>query len=72
MQATILNQQFQSAFSDGKHYSDEEFFRKTGMANLNLQEMADIIISEEGIKKTAYETRPLQSPWSRWYRTSHS
>jgi hypothetical protein len=58
MQASILNEQFQSAFSDGKEYTREEFVQKTGFAYTDRPAMDDIIISEEGVKKLLKNLNP--------------
>jgi hypothetical protein len=61
IQASILNAQFQSAFSEGKSYNAEEFTRKTGMKNSDLPPMSEIFISEEGIQKLLKKLDPSKA-----------
>jgi hypothetical protein len=57
-QATILNEQFQSAFSEGTKYTQEEFRQKTGMEDLNVQPMENITFTEEGVRKLLNDLHP--------------
>lgn len=61
MQSAILNQQFQSAFSEGKDYTAEEFLQKTGMQPLDIPPMEEILISEEGVKKQLHNLNPYKA-----------
>ena len=57
--AETLNRQFQSVFSEGRHYTDEEFSAKckmTGNPPDNI--LSDIEVKEEGIKKLLAKLNP--------------
>lgn len=57
-QAAILNEQFQSAFSEGKEYLADEFESKTGMHHYGGPSMENISITEEGVKKLLRNLNP--------------
>eukprot|EP00745_Piridium_sociabile_P041733 TRINITY_DN82982_c0_g1_i5.p1 TRINITY_DN82982_c0_g1~~TRINITY_DN82982_c0_g1_i5.p1 ORF type:complete len:1008 (+),score=211.04 TRINITY_DN82982_c0_g1_i5:126-3026(+) len=50
--AQTLNEQFNQAFSDGKTYSEEEFYKKCSMTYdaSHYPTISDITISEQGVK----------------------
>lgn len=45
-QAEVLSQQFQLVFGDGRQYTEEEFFQKTGMPHSNFPVMDDVKVTE--------------------------
>ncbi|KAL8614243.1 hypothetical protein ACOMHN_026460 [Nucella lapillus] len=57
-QAEILNQQFQSVFSEGKEYSSEEFQQKTGMNGTKYPPMDEIDITTDGVLKVLRSLDP--------------
>ena len=56
-QATILNRQFQSAFSESCQYSEEEFRERCDMGQ-SFPTAPDLIISENGILKLLQKLNP--------------
>jgi hypothetical protein len=62
--AETLNNHFQSVFSDGTDYNQEEFEEKCGMSaqNRSFREMEEIVISEDGIRKQLQELDPHKAP----------
>ncbi|KAI8494635.1 hypothetical protein Bbelb_278610 [Branchiostoma belcheri] len=57
-QADILNEHFQSVFSDGQQYSNAEFEEKTGMQNIDVPAMDNITITCEGVSKLMEKLNP--------------
>ena len=61
-QAEALNRQFQSVFSSGREYTDEEFASKAQMKLVELNStLSDIIISEAGIRKILKNLNPYKA-----------
>ena len=58
LQAKILNEQFQSVFSDGQVYTKEQFRDKCSMNEADYSELSKIHISEEGARKLLKELNP--------------
>ena len=61
-QAEVLNRQFQSVFSDGREYTEEEFRAKVRMNPVELTStLSDITISEAGICKILKHLNPYKA-----------
>ena len=56
--ADVLNAQFQSVFSEGRSYTDEEFQEKCPMKEIDCDLLSNISISEEGIRKLLLKLNP--------------
>ena len=61
-QANILNHQFQTAFSEGKSYSREEFTEKCKMPHTDYPVLDTVHISVEGVKKLLRNLQPGKAP----------
>ena len=61
-QAEVFNRQFQSVFSDGREYTEDEFRAKVQMNPVELTStLSDITISEPGIRKILQKLNPYKA-----------
>ena len=60
-QANILNQQFKTAFSEGRKYTKQEFIHKCKMPAKDVPVLNTIHISVEGVKKLLHNLQPGKS-----------
>ena len=61
-QADVLNHQFQTAFSEGKSYSEAEFTAKCGMPPNDFPVIHDVNITERGVAKLLHSLKPGKAP----------
>ncbi|KAL8606343.1 hypothetical protein ACOMHN_050823 [Nucella lapillus] len=59
--ADALNKQFQSAFSEGKTYTEEEFKEKCDMDDGDYPLLDSITITEEGVKQLLMKLDPAKA-----------
>ena len=60
--AQVLNRQFNSAFSDGKQYSDADINSKCNLPEQKAPPMPDIVVDENGIRKLLENLDPSKAP----------
>ena len=59
--AEVLNSQFQSAFSEGKTYSYEEFTEKCEMTDKDLPKLDSVNITEKGVRQLLEKLDPAKA-----------